>query len=140
MLDEKDYMLIRELMENSRVPLTKLGKKLGMTDVAVKKRLKKLEKEGVIRKYTIEVDASKLGYKSIALIGIDAEPERILEVSSQLTSRDYAFKAFLTTGDHMIIVEVWAKDNKNLAQIIEDVWGIPGVKRVCPAIILEKLK
>jgi Lrp/AsnC family transcriptional regulator for asnA, asnC and gidA len=38
------------------------------------------------------------------------------------------------------MLEAWAKDNKHLTQIIEDIGKIPGVKRVCPAIILEKLK
>ncbi|MCC6003273.1 MAG: Lrp/AsnC ligand binding domain-containing protein [Thermofilum sp.] len=139
-LDEKDYLLVKELMENSRAPLTLLGKKLGMTDVAVKKRLKKLEKEGVIKKYTIEVDASKLGYKNVALIGVDTEPEKILEVASQLSQKDYASKVFLTTGDHMIMIEAWTKDNKHLTQVVEDIGKIPGVKRVCPAIVLEKIK
>jgi Lrp/AsnC family transcriptional regulator for asnA, asnC and gidA len=139
-MDEKDIVLVNELIENSRAPLTHLANKLGMTDVAIKKRLKKLEKEGVIRKYTIEVDPTKLGFKHVALIGIDTEPEKILDVSTQLASKEYAYKVYLTTGDHMLMLEAWAKDNKHLTQIIEDIGKIPGVKRVCPAIILEKLK
>nr|WP_245534170.1 Lrp/AsnC family transcriptional regulator [Thermofilum pendens] len=139
-MDEKDLALIRELTENGRASLTELGRKLGITDVAVKKRLRKLERAGVIKKYTVEVDPSKLGYKSVALIGIDVEPEKILDVASKIASKDFAVKVYLTTGDHMIMVEAWARDNKHLTQIIGEIGSTEGVKRVCPAIVLEKLK
>jgi Lrp/AsnC family transcriptional regulator for asnA, asnC and gidA len=125
-------------MENSRAPLTFLGKKARHDRRGSKKRLKKLEKEVVIKKYTIEVDVSKLGYKKRGTNRVDTEPEKILEVASQLSQKDYASKVFLTTGDHMIMIEVWTKDNKHLTQVVEDIRRIPGVKRICPARVLEK--
>jgi len=84
------------------------------------------------------VDVSKLGYKKRGTNRVDTEPEKILEVASQLSQKDYASKVFLTTGDHMIMIEVWTKDNKHLTQVVEDIRRIPGVKRICPAIVLEK--
>ena len=50
-------------------------------------------------------------------------------------------KVYLTSGDHMIMTEVWAKDGEDLSDIISNKIGkIEGVTKVCPAIILEKLK
>lgn len=139
-LDEKDRMIINILLENARLPFTDIAKQLGITDVAVKKRLKKLEKSGVIRKYTVEVDPLKLGYQNVALVGVDTEPDKILEVAEELSRKKYSRSVYLTTGDHMIMVEIWAKDNTDLMKIIREVGSLPGVKRVCPAIILDQIK
>lgn len=47
----------------------------------------------------------------------------------------------LTTGDHMIMKEIWARDGKELTDILtKKVGKIQGVKRICPAIILERIK
>lgn len=40
----------------------------------------------------------------------------------------------------MIMAEIWVKDTKHLSQIIEKIGSIEGVNKICPAIILEKLK
>lgn len=139
-LDEKDKKIISILLENARLPFTDIAKKLGITDVAVKKRLKKLEKNGVIKKYTVIVDPSKLGYQDVALVGVDTEPDKILEVAEKLSEKEYSRFVYLTTGDHMIMVEIWAKNNADLMKIIKEIGSLPGVKKVCPAIILDQIK
>ncbi|RLE60036.1 MAG: transcriptional regulator [Thermoprotei archaeon] len=139
-LDEKDKKIISILLENARLPFTDIAKKLGITDVAVKKRLKKLEKNGVIKKYTVIVDPSKLGYQDVALVGVDTEPDKILEVAEKLSEKEYSRFVYLTTGDHMIMVEIWAKNNTDLMKIIKEIGSLPGVKKVCPAIILDQIK
>ena len=46
-----------------------------------------------------------------------------------------------STGDHMIMTEIWTKDGRELTKLLsEKIAKIDGVKRICPAIILEKLK
>jgi len=46
-----------------------------------------------------------------------------------------------STGDHMIMTEVWTRNGLELTRLISDKIGkIDGVKRICPALILEKLK
>lgn len=139
-LDEKDKKIINILLENARLPFTDIAKKLGITDVAVKKRLKKLEKNGVIKKYTVVIDPSKLGYHNVALVGVDTEPDKILEVAEKLSEKEYSRSIYLTTGDHMIMVEIWAKNNADLMKIIKEIGSLPGVKKVCPAIILDRIK
>jgi len=46
-----------------------------------------------------------------------------------------------SAGDHMIMTEIWTNDGRELARLISEKIGkIEGVKKICPAIILEKLK
>lgn len=139
-MDEKDVELVRLLSENARRTLTEMAKILGISDVAVKKRLSKLEREGVIKRYTVVADPKKLGYNGVALIGVDAESDHVLKVAEELSKKDYAAAVYVTTGDHMIMVEVWARHSMELKKIVDEIGSMSGVKRVCPAIVLERLK
>jgi Lrp/AsnC family transcriptional regulator for asnA, asnC and gidA len=140
-LDDKDMKIIRMLMDDARASYTNMAKEMGITEAAVRKRVKNLELKGVIKKYTVEVDSSKLGYNIISLTGVDTEPEKFLDVAKKLKEEDFTRSVYITTGDHMIMAEIWARDGDELTKIISDKIGkLPGVKKICPAIILEKVK
>jgi len=141
MLDERDRMIIDMLTKDARTPFTEIAKKLGISETAVRKRVRALEEEGVIEQYTIKVNPSKLGYTLVSLTGVDTRPERIFIVAEELKKFDFVKELYLTSGDHMIMTEIWAKDGQDLSDILSNKIGkLEGVTKVCPAIILEKLK
>ena len=140
MVDEKDLEIVRLLSENARRTLTEIAERLGISDVAVKKRIDKLGREGVIKKYTVVVEPKKLGFNGVALVGIDAEPDKVLSVASEVAGKEYAAAVYVTTGDHMVMVEVWTRSSKELMGVLEEIGRIEGVKKVCPAIVLERIK
>ncbi|MGB9728617.1 MAG: Lrp/AsnC family transcriptional regulator [Thermoprotei archaeon] len=139
-MDDKDKIIIEMLMKNARISLAEIAETLKISDVAVSKRIKKLEESGIIKGYTAIVDPIKLGYSSVAVIGIDVEPERLLEVSRLLREKDYVRYLALSTGDHMLILQVWSKNNYDLTSVLKDIASISGVKNVRPAIVLETIK
>jgi len=139
-IDSKDRIIIETLMKNARTPLAEIASMLKISDVAVSKRIKKLEESGIIKGYTAIVDPTKLGYLSIAVIGIDVEPEKLLEAVTILQQKDYVRYLALSTGDHMLILQVWSKNNQDLTNILKEISNISGVKNVRPAIILETIK
>ncbi len=69
-LDNIDFQIIRLLSENSRIQWKDLGAQIHMTGQAVGNRIKKLEKNGVIKAYSLIVDEMKLGhsYKAFVII------------------------------------------------------------------------
>ncbi|NJE04079.1 HTH-type transcriptional regulator LrpA [Thermococcus sp. MV11] len=141
MLDERDRIIIEMLTKDARTPFTEIAKVLGISETAVRKRVKALEEAGVIKQYTVVVDPSKLGYNLVSLTGVDTLPEKIFDVAEKLKEFDFVRDVYLTSGDHMIMAEVWAKDGEDLSDIISNKIGrLDGVTKVCPAIILEKLK
>lgn len=140
-VDERDRIIIDILARDSRTPFTEIAKVLGISETAVRKRIKSLEERGVIKKYTVEIEPSKLGYGLVSITGVDTLPEKIFEVAEELKKYEFVKNLHLTSGDHMIMAEVWAKDGEDLADIISNKIGkIDGVTKVCPAIILERLK
>ncbi len=139
-LDEKDLKIIDMLMKNGRIPYSEIAKALGLSDVAVIKRIRKLEKMGVIRKYTVLIDPKKLGYKVVSITGIDVEPEYIFNVLNKLKEKDFIKYLAITSGDHGLMAIIWARDSDEIARIHDEIVRMPGVKRVCPAIILDIVK
>jgi len=139
-MDEKDRIIIDMLLKNARIPYTDIAKKLGVSETAVRKRIKKLEKERILEGYTIKVNPSRLGYKSIAHVGIDTEPGHFLGVACRLTEMEEIKCVAITSGSNMIVADIWAKNNKHLSEIINKVSKIEGVVAAHPTIIVEMLK
>lgn len=140
-MDEKDIKIIEILEENARVPFTTIAKKVNLSEGAVRKRVEALEREGIIRKYVAILDPKKLGYSTITILGLDVDPTKLLDVAKEIARMDEAKMVCLSTGDHMVMVEIWARDGRELSEILSNKIGkIEGVRRLCPAILLEKIK
>lgn len=139
-LDEMDLSILRELAVNARVSYTELARRLGVSDVAVAKRVRRLEELGVVRGYTVVVDHRRLGYNMVSLTGLDVEPEELFKVASKLRGMENIRFLALTSGDHSIMAVIWARNGEELSRIHEELSRLQGVRRVCPAVILEVVK
>ena len=140
-MDDKDRKIIEALRENSRTPFTEIAQKLGVSESTIRNRVQALENDGVIKKYTILVDPSKMGYNTVSIVGLDVEPSMFLEAAKSMAEIDKVQYVATSTGDHMIMSEIWTRDGRELSVLISEKIGkIKGVHRICPAIILEKLK
>ncbi|RZN15092.1 MAG: Lrp/AsnC family transcriptional regulator [Methanosarcinales archaeon] len=141
MVDERDIKIIDILEENARTPHTKIAARLGVAESTIRKRIKALEKAGVIERYTIVVNPAKLGYNSISIVGLDVESTHFLDVAIRMTEFPEVKFVATSTGDHTIMTEIWLKDGRALGEFItEKIGKLEGVHRVCPAVIMEKLK
>jgi len=138
-VDSKDLRIALELIKNGRIKKTELAKILKVTETAVRKRIEKLEKSKVILKYKAVVDFKKLGLFS-SLTGIDVEPEHLWNVVEKLKQMENVNTIYLTSGDHVLMVEIITNSLDSMQRFHEEISRIPGVKRVCPAVILEVLK
>lgn len=141
MIDEKDRKILEILRKNARTPYTQIAKEIELSEGAVRKRVDALEKKGIIKKYVAIIDPKKIGYDSITILGLDVEPTALLHVADEVAKIKDAKNVYISTGDHMIMAEIWARDGKELSEILANKIGkIEGIKRICPAIILEKVK
>lgn len=140
MLDEIDMIIIKELMENARKPFREIAMKLKLSDVAVIKRVRKLEERGVIRKYALIVNPASLGYNKISFTGINVKPDKLFEVASKLREKEYVKYIALTSGDHELLAVIWARDSDELKKIHEEIKNMDGVINIYPAILTDIIK
>ena len=140
-LDEIDTRILELLEEDARRSFTEMAEKLKVSESSIRKRVSALQKEGVIKKFTKKVDHAKLGLNTVAIVGIDVDSDKMLEIAQELCDFKEVKCVATSSGDHMIMLEVWAKNGKELNKLIAgEIGRIEGVRQICPALILEKLK
>jgi Lrp/AsnC family transcriptional regulator for asnA, asnC and gidA len=140
-LDDVDMKILEMLEKDARRSFIEIAKKLGVSEATIRKRVLKMQKNGVIKKFTIKVDPEKLGMGTVAIVGIETDPTKLLETAQKLCDFKEIKCVATSTGDHMIMTEIWTKNGRELTKLIsEKIGALEGVKRICPAILLEKLK
>jgi Lrp/AsnC family transcriptional regulator for asnA, asnC and gidA len=132
--------ILNILKENARISFSEIAKKFEVSDTAIRKRIRKLEKNGVIKKYTIEINPKKIGFEIDAFIGIDTKPEQYIQIIEKLKKMKEVINLYSSSGDHMILAECWFKNSSELTKFVERLNTIIGITKICPAIVLEKIK
>ena len=62
-LDEMSRKLLDELQKDARLPFAELGRRVGLSPSATAERVRRLEDEGIIRGYRVDIDPRALGYR-----------------------------------------------------------------------------
>ena len=140
MVDNKDMVILEELEKNARISFIKIGEKLGITEAAIRKRVKKLEEKEVILGYKASVNYKKLGYSNKIIMGVDTTPQNYFKVIGQLKKNDNLKNITTSSGDHMIMFDVWVHNMDELNDILEEINAIEGVTQSCPSIIHENIR
>lgn len=140
-IDEIDRKILQMLEEDGRKSFVDIAKKLRLSESTIRKRVLALQKKGVIKRFTIQVDPTKLGINTVAIVGVDVDPTKLLEAAQKLCEIEEVKYVATSTGDHMIMTEIWTRDGRELTRLISERIGrIEGVRKICPAIILERMK
>ncbi len=140
-IDEIDSKILQMLEQDSRTSFREMSRALNLSEAGIRKRVIALQNNKVIKKFTIEIDPSKIGINSMSLVGLDVEPQKLLGAVQILCNFPEVKSLSTSAGDHMIMMEIWTKDGRELTKFISDKIGsLEGVKRICPAIILETFK
>ena len=118
-MDGTDKMILDLLKGNARMSFRELGEALGMSRVAAKKRVQKLEETGVIRGYNTCIYRPE---EKTIFIDIVTEPDRFEDVLKYVATRTaFIRQIFSTTGGdriHVVAVSDDIKDLKYLAKMI----------------------
>lgn len=138
-LDVKDQTIISILEKNGRTPFTQIAEKLNISEAAVRKRIKKLEQKEIILGYKAHVNYKKLGYTNKVVMGVDTTSKDYFKVLNLL--KDFSEVKNLTTssGDHMIMFDVWIKNMSELSELLEKINALEGVIESCPSILHEAM-
>jgi len=122
-LDEKDRTIIRLLQDNSRTPFAKIGLKLGLSEGAVRARVRRLVKNNVIERFTIALNQELTGVRLLARIGVDAQPSELKSIASELCAFDEVYFVALATGTHDVLVDVLVSNIDGLKKFLTDRLG-----------------
>ncbi|MGC8817038.1 MAG: Lrp/AsnC family transcriptional regulator [Candidatus Hadarchaeum sp.] len=140
-MDNVDLKLLKMLVEDAHTPLRKLGREVGLSTSGVRRRIKKLEKNGVIKKYAAIIDPKKYGYGVTAFISVDADSRELGELTKSLSHRHEVCELHRTTGGHDLMIKVKVKDVDALNKFVDDhIRCFDSVKRVRTTLAMETIK
>ena len=135
-MDEIDEKIIGILKENGRISYIDIGEKTGLSEGAVRRRVKTLLESGIIKKFTIQVDIEK-GAKAITLLSIKPSIPTS-EISEILIKIDGVQSTFEVTGEYDIAVILASSNAEQINRCIDKIRGIEGVNNTNTMIILRE--
>jgi len=148
-LDEKDLKLLMMLQNNSNVSIKELAKKLGSPITTVYSRIRRLEKLGVIKKYTAILDANKLGFGTTAFI-LASFKYKIKKGGELISQRQIAKKianlpgvqeVHIISGDWDILIKVKARDVHEIGRFVLDrLRLIEGIEKTLTCVVFDSAK
>ncbi len=134
-VDEIDLKILKILRENSRISFTKLAKVLGISESSVRKRVNRLIRLGIIRKFTIEY---RLDNEIKAAILVRTSPsEPVFKISNIILNMKCVDKVYEVTGDNDILVMVKGLSIDDINKCIDEIRAIEGVTSTNTMIILR---
>jgi len=142
-VDSLDEGILQALQENARQTYKEIGNHLGVAHSTVYDHVKRLEKQGVIKKYTAIVDLAKIGRKNItAIMTIFTNPKESENVAERLSESDEVLEVSTSLSEELLIIaKVVAEDQDKLHSFIaQKVAPLPGVLRIRTSIITRKYK
>lgn len=146
-MDEKDEKILKLLRENSKLTTQQISKKTLVPITTVHNRIKKLEKERIIKKYTVEVDNKKLGINIAAYIHIVVDYRLLKEIKmsqhelvKKLKQHEFVEEAAMVTGGTDIIIKVRVKDIDELDDFVtKKLRNIDGIEKTQTMIVLNEI-
>ncbi|MCV0392097.1 MAG: Lrp/AsnC family transcriptional regulator [Nitrosopumilus sp.] len=139
-LDETDEKILKNLMVDARLSARQMALKLGMSTVTVLSRIKKLEKEKIIRGYTAIIDHEKLGYTLTAIIEVMAKNDKILGIEDEISKFENVCGVYDITGSTDTIVIAKFKERNELSSFVKSLAAIPNVENTITHVVLNTTK
>ena len=135
--DKVDEKIISYLKEDSRESFVDIGKKLKLSESAVRRRVKNLVDSGTIKRFTVEVGEEN-ATSAIVLISVDSTTDTS-KVSEKLAKLEGVKTVYEITGQYDIITVISATNISEINNSIDALRKIPGVIDTNTVIILRKV-
>ena len=139
--ESTEERILSVLEEDAQASYAEIADRVEVSKPTVRKYIQRLEEEGVIVGYSADVDPKKLPGQSIAMVGIEAESERYVDVIRELQEVPEIEALYTSSGDHMLMAEVRATDGDAVGEVIESaIQTVAGVTAAHPSFLQERLK
>ena len=134
-MDEKDKQIIKILKDNGRAGYIDIGKKIDLSEGAVRKRIKTLTDSGVIRKFTVKVGVAE-GAEAIALLSVNPSlPTQ--EVSKKIQAISNVETIYEVTGEYDIVAVISGMNVVEVNECIEKIRRVEGLMKSNTMIVLR---
>ncbi len=140
-MDSVDMKILKMLSDDAHVSLHKMGREVGLSTSGVRRRVKQLERSGLIKQYSALIDPQKFGYGVMAFVSIDVDSRSMRELVRSLSRCHQVCELHHTTGGHGLMLKVRARDVESLQKFVDDhIQSFDSVKSVQTTVAMETIK
>ena len=142
-LDTLDWQILQAIQQNSKQTYSEIGRQLGVAHSTVYDRIRKMEKNKIIKKWTVDIDLEKVGMNHItARMTVYTDPKEIENVAKKLSEAKEVLEVSMSLSEELlIIVKVIARDQEELHSFIaKKVAPLQGVLRIRTSIVTKRIK
>ena len=129
---------------DSRRTLADIGAEVGLSSTACWTRIKRLEAAGVIKRYTVDIDRAKLGFRDSVIVQVTLEShsdETLYEFGRALSAIPEVVEAYLVSGDYDYYIRLAVRDTRDYERLLrEKLYRIPGIRHSKSHFVLKILK
>lgn len=127
-LDDVDRKIMAALRDDGRVALAKIAEDLGVSPGMIRMRYNRLIESGCIKIVAIS-NPLRMGYNTMALIGIRAEGQKLMEIAEKIAALDEVIYLIVTSGSYDIMAEVICRDREHLLQFLTNrLYKVDGIR------------
>jgi DNA-binding Lrp family transcriptional regulator len=139
-LDETDRRILRYLVRDARRPIASLARKLGLSESAVRRRINTLVRNGVIRRFTVDIDYVKADNPITVLMGVNVGSMPGPKVAKALRRIDNIVEIYTVTGEFDLIIKIICRDIPCFEAIIEQIREQAFIEKTRSFVVLNKIR
>jgi len=140
-MDQIDIKILECLKENARSNASVIGNRVNMSTSAVIERIKKLELNGIVKRYTIMVDPKKVGLDLMVFMMVRLEHHKYNEGFSEFVRRNpQIIECQYIAGDYDFLLKIISKSTQTLEVLLNDIKCIGGVCNTKTSVVLSTVK
>ena len=141
-LDDKDMDILSILKKNAKNTTQQISRELNIPITTVHNRIKKLESQGIIEKYTVVLNQKKLGKKISARLALRVTKlADQYKICNEVLNIDCVDKVYQITGDYDIIASVRVRDIEELHSLImTQLRTMPEIQNTSTTIVLKEFR
>ena len=118
-IDQIDQKIVGELLEDGRLPIAELGRRVNLSSPAVAERLKRLERTGVITGYRAQVDPRALGYELLAIVRVKPAPRQLPKIPELAAEIPQVVECHRITGEDCFYLKVYLRSIDELSGLLD---------------------
>ena len=137
--DKTDVKILKVITQDARLSYRKIAKKIGVSTLTVLSRMKKMEENGVIKRYSALIDHRHLGLDMTALIEVKTTKGHS-QIKDQLKNLENVYGIWGITGKNDLMILAKFSDTDMLSKFTKKIFSIANVDGVETHLVLDTIK
>jgi Lrp/AsnC family transcriptional regulator for asnA, asnC and gidA len=128
------------LLEDGRASFSVIAKEVNLTDVAIKKRVERLKRRGIINVITVDLNLKILGFENPIFVQIRSELSKNKDVIKRLKELDYVMEVYQVLGEYNILARLVVPDLDSAEKFVEMLGNMDGVLDIKTLVVISEVK